>query len=66
MRTLKLTHEEIQLIEVALKHFSVTRMDIVEKNVNFLDSKINHQILNVAKEAESLRRGIFNSEKDLS
>ena len=65
MRTLKLTHEEIQLIEVALQHFFVTRMDIVEKNVNFLESKINNQILDVAKEAESLRRGIVNSEKDL-
>ena len=65
MRELKLTHREIQLIEVALKHFFVTRMDIVEKNVNFLESKINNQILDVAKEAESLRRGIVNSEKDL-
>lgn len=64
MRTLKLTHDEVFLIETALEYVYNKKLDIVSNNRKLLSKDAVAEILKKANEYVELSDGIRNGEKD--
>jgi len=49
MRTIQLTHEEIETIKTALQYVYDKKLDIVKQNRNILSEKATNEILEQSK-----------------
>lgn len=64
-RTLKLTHDEIQRIEIALDYTWSTRLDYVYKAGSLLDKESKDTIVKNAQRYSSLCNDIQDGKKDV-
>jgi len=64
-RILKLTHEEIDLIDQALKAMYLNRLALVEAHRDLLGKDVVQQILKDANKFDYLKFNISNSTKDV-
>jgi hypothetical protein len=65
MRTLKLSHQEIELIENALLYVYDKKLDMVSNSKRILDKEQRDSIMSVANKYFDLQEQISNSEKDV-
>lgn len=65
MRQLELSHEDIDLIETALKYISRQGFETVRKDKDILGEKAAEAILENSNKFEDLRDSISNGEKDI-
>lgn len=64
MRTIKLTHEEIQTIKMALQYVYDRKFDIVSQNRKILDEEAINKILEQGNKYFDIQ-DVFNGERDV-
>lgn len=64
-RHLKLSHDEIDLIQNALSYLYNSKLDLMAKNTKILSDSERKSILNNANKYDDLRAQIENSDKDV-
>jgi len=65
MRTLKLSHQEIELIENALLYVYDKKLDLVTNSGRILGKEQSESIMSIANKYFDLQEQISNSEKDV-
>jgi hypothetical protein len=64
MRTIKLTHEEIDLIKIALTYISDKKLDIIAQNRNILTEEEQLKIYENYKKYFDTQK-VFDGERDV-
>ena len=64
MRKIKLTHEEIEIIKIALQYVYDRKLDIVSQNRKILDKQATARILEQANKYFDTQE-IFDGERDV-
>jgi len=64
MRTIKLTHEEIEIIKSALEYVYKEKMEIVNKYKNVFEKKTLYQMI-VDSDRYNNTQSVFNGERDV-
>ena len=64
MRTIKLTHEEIETIKLALQYLYDRKLDIVSQNRKILGEEVTAKILEQANKYSDIQ-DVFDGERDV-